>query len=122
MIGEFAIILAITYISSIISRYTPIPIPGPVIGILLLFILLNFKILKVENIKNGTNLMLTNLAFLFLPPGVGLLKSINILANNWHKLFFVVVVTTIITLVVTGWSVQFIIKRKEEAKKDESTC
>lgn len=122
MIGEFAIILAITYISSIISKYTPIPIPGPVIGILLLFILLNFKILKVENIKNATNLMLTNLAFLFLPPGVGLLKSINILANNWHKLFFVVVITTIITLVVTGWSVQFIIKRKEEAKKDESTC
>ena len=116
MIGEFAIILAITYISSIISKYTPIPIPGPVIGILLLFILLNFKILKVENIKNATNLMLTNLAFLFLPPGVGLLKSINILANNWHKLFFVVVVTTIITLVVTGWSIQFIIKRKEEAK------
>ncbi|MEG0817525.1 CidA/LrgA family protein [Cetobacterium sp.] len=122
MIGEFAIILAITYISSIISKYTPIPIPGPVIGILLLFILLNFKILKVENIKNATNLMLTNLAFLFLPPGVGLLKSIDILANNWHKLFFVIVTTTIITLVITGWSVQFIIKRKEEENKDESTC
>ncbi|MEG0390741.1 MAG: CidA/LrgA family protein [Cetobacterium sp.] len=122
MIGEFAIILAITYISSIISKYTPIPIPGPVIGILLLFILLNFKILKVENIKNATNLMLTNLAFLFLPPGVGLLKSIDILANNWHKLFFVIVTTTIITLVITGWSVQFIIKRKEEENKDEFTC
>ncbi|MGL5376947.1 MAG: CidA/LrgA family protein [Cetobacterium sp.] len=113
MIGEFAIILGITYVSSLLSKVMPIPIPGPVIGILLLFILLYFKIIKVEKIKNATNLMLTNLAFLFLPPGVGLLKSMDILASNGHKLLFVVIISTIITIIVTGWTVQFIIKRKE---------
>ena len=118
MIGEFAIIIGITCISSIFSKFIPIPIPGPVIGIFLLFILLNYKILKVENIKNATNLMLTNLAFLFLPPGVGLLKSIDVLANNWHKLFFVVITTTIITIIITGWSVQFLINRKEGVKNE----
>lgn len=121
MIGEFAIIIGITCVSSILSKFIPIPIPGPVIGIVLLFILLNYKILKVDDIKNATNLMLTNLAFLFLPPGVGLLNSIDVLANSWHKLFFVVIVTTIITIVVTGWTVQFIIKRKEGSEKNEST-
>nr|WP_307776685.1 CidA/LrgA family protein [uncultured Cetobacterium sp.] len=121
MIGEFAIIIGITCVSSILSKFMPIPIPGPVIGIVLLFILLNYKILKVDDIKNATNLMLTNLAFLFLPPGVGLLNSIDVLANSWHKLFFVVIVTTIITIVVTGWTVQFIIKRKEGSEKNEST-
>lgn len=111
IIKQLGIILGITYLGEIISTVSGLPIPGPVIGMFILFFLLLSKKIKLKTIELISDLLLLNLAFFFIPPGVGVITSMDTLAGSWLKLIFVVVTTTFITILVTGWTVDFVIKR-----------
>ena len=51
IIKQFGIIFSLCWISVILEKYIPFPIPATVIGLILLFICLLTGILKIENIK-----------------------------------------------------------------------
>lgn len=112
IIKQFGVVLGITYLGDLISKLSGLPIPGPVIGMFILFLLLYKKIIKIESINLLAELLLVNLAFFFIPPGVGILASTDILSGNWIKLILVVVLTTIVTILVTGLTVDYIIKKR----------
>ena len=65
MINEFMLILVINYVGILISTVLPFPLPGTITALLLLFLLLQFKILKLEKIENAANFLLLNMT-LFL--------------------------------------------------------
>ena len=114
IIEQIGVIIGITYLGEIISRMISLPIPGPVIGMLILFILLYFNFIRVNSIQLFSELLLSNLAFFFIPPGVGLISAMDTLAGNWLKLIAVIIITTILTIVTTGWTVDYVIKRGEK--------
>ena len=115
---QFGVILFINFIAIILNKTLISLIPATVIGMLLLFLLLNLKIIKLESIKEFSDFMLMNLAFFFIPPGVTLIKTWDILRLNLGKILFIVIITTFITMIVTGLTVDFIIKRR--GKNDKS--
>jgi holin-like protein len=114
IIKQLGIILGITYLGEIISKTVPIPLPGPVIGMILLFIMLYIGMVKVKSIEFLSELLLFNLAFFFIPPGVGILTSMDKLSGIWPKLLAVIVLTTIITILATAWIVDFVIKLRRK--------
>lgn len=114
IIEQIGVIIGITYLGEIISRMLSLAIPGPVIGMLILFILLYFKFIKISSIQLFSDLLLSNLAFFFIPPGVGLISAMDTLAGNWLKLMSVIIITTILTIACTGWTVDYVIKRGEK--------
>lgn len=116
IIKQFGIILGISYLGEIISQVSNLPIPGAVIGMFVLFGLLVTKKIKLESIEFFSELLLINLAFFFIPPGVGILSTLDQLSGNWVKLIFVVVTTTVITMLVTGWTVDYVIKKRKGKK------
>lgn len=114
MIREFLIIFTINYIGIIISELLHLPIPGTISGMLLLFLLLYFKVLKLSYIKNASNFLLLNMTIFFLPPAVSLLENIYLLKSGFIKIMFLVIVSTLITMVVTAKTVQYLIERGEK--------
>jgi holin-like protein len=108
---EALIILGIYLLGELVSKWFNLPIPGNILGMIILFILLYTKIVKVENISTVTNFLLDHLAFFFIPAGVGLMTSLGIIKSTWWQLLLVCLVTTIIIIVVTGTIVQIISKR-----------
>lgn len=116
---QFGIILAIYFVGIIINKTIINSIPSTVIGMLILFIFLILKLIKIESIKEFSEFMLMNLAFFFIPPSVTLIKSWDILSSNLWKILFIIISTTFITMIVTGLVTDLLIKLKE--KKDEST-
>lgn len=116
LLKQIGIVLAISLLGNILSQILKIPIPGTVMGMILLFIALSFNIIKEEQIDEFSELLLLNIAFLLIPPGVGLLRSIDSIAKSWVKILIVVIVSTIITMGVTGLVVQFMIKKLEGKK------
>lgn len=48
---QFSIILAFSFVGEILNRLIPLPVPASIYGLVLLFLFLEFKILKVEQIK-----------------------------------------------------------------------
>ena len=121
MLREFIIIFIINYIGTIISKTLALPIPGTIVGLLLLFALLYYKIIKLNMIENVANFLLANMTIFFMPPTVKIMDSYQLLQGNFIKFVVLIIVSTVITMGVTGKVVQFMIEHLErkEKKKNE---
>ena len=121
ILKELTIILFITFLGEILSKTLSLPLPGTVVGMLLLLACLITKIIKVDSLKITSNYMLDNLAFFFLPAGVGIISSLNILSGNTFKILTVIIISTLVVTVVTGLTVQgLIILQKKLTKASEN--
>lgn len=110
---ETIIILGVYLLGELISGIFSLPIPGNILGMLILLALLCTKIIKLEQIETVSNFLLDHLAFFFIPAGVGLMSSVEIIKDTWLKLIIVCILTTIIIIGVTGTIVQLIKKRNK---------
>ncbi len=112
IIRQFGIILLLWLFGELISMGLKIPVPGSVIGMVLLFICLYSGVIKVEMLDELSSFLLDNLAFFFIPLGVGLLESLDIFKANWLPITLIVLLTTIIVVAVTGLTVQLLAKER----------
>lgn len=121
ILKELTIILFITFLGEILSKTLSLPLPGTVVGMLLLLACLITRVIRVDSLKITSNYMLDNLAFFFLPAGVGIISSLNILSGNTFKILTVIIVSTLVVTVVTGLTVQgLIILQKKLTKAFEN--
>lgn len=120
ILNQIALILGIwcagEYISSLIQNI--VVVPGSIIAMILLFLLLQFKVVKIENIKEVSDFFLNNMAIFFVPAGVSLITSLNIIMDNIFVLLISVVLSTVIVMYVTGIVVQKMIIRKNKVKEN----
>ncbi|UDM31839.1 CidA/LrgA family protein [Lentilactobacillus laojiaonis] len=113
---QMGIFAAVLFISSLISPLFPVsfPVPTPVIGLVLLYLLLTLHIVKVEWVEQFANLMISLIAFLFVPSGIQLTASLNIMKAQGIQLVAVIVISTVILLVVVSLVTTFFIKIKKD--------
>lgn len=119
MLNEFIILFIINYIGIIISKIFNLPIPGTIIGMILFFVLLYTKILKVEKVENAVSVLILNMTTLFMPPTIKVLDHIHLLSGQFFKVILLIILTTIITLGITGKIVQFMIELTEKKKNTD---
>lgn len=118
---ESILLLSIYFVSEIISKLLNLPVPGSIIGMILLFVLLTSNIVKVEKVENLANFFLDHLAFFFIPASVGLMTSFTSLKESIFKIILLCILTTIIVISVTAIIVQFICNKKsiKEVEKNK---
>ena len=113
---EAIIIFGIYLLGVLIADVTRLPIPGNVIGMVILFLLLCFKVIKVEQISTISNFFLDHLAFFFIPAGVGLISSFVVIYVIWFLLLIFCFIISLISLACSGRIVQRIANKKEGDK------
>lgn len=106
-----AIILGIYFIGEVITRLIGGFMPASVIGMLLLFGLLQGGIVAEEDIKGVCNFILSNMMLLFVPIGVGIMVSYKVLSDNWMVVVGIMLLTTIIVMIAVAIIQQFLGKR-----------
>lgn len=114
LLRQLAIVLIIGYFGELIHTIFHLTIPGNVIGMSILFVCLYTGIIKLNMIDKITNFLLDHLAFFFIPAGVGILTCLPLLKNKWTSFITICVLTTIIIIVITGWTIQLYIRRIEK--------
>lgn len=102
------IILGICFLGEFIHKFLHLPIPGNVLGMIMLFLFLCTGVVKLEMIQEISDFLLDHLAFFFIPAGVGLVACTGILAGKWLVFLGLCLLTTVIIIVVTGHSVQLV--------------
>lgn len=110
IIKQTGIIFGICWISIIIEQILPLPIPASVIGLILLFICLFTGLLKIRHIQEKSDFLLSNMAFFFIPAGVGVMNYFDILKADWFPLLIICVVSTFITFAVTAYSIKLTLR------------
>ncbi|GAA0179940.1 CidA/LrgA family protein [Clostridium sediminicola] len=111
LLRQLGIVLSIGFLGEFLSKTFHLPIPGNVLGMIILLCLLSLKIIKVEMINDISDFLLSYLPFFFIPAGVGLISSFQLLKGKWVAIILLCIITTIIAIVVTGLTIQFVKRR-----------
>ena len=111
---QFGIILAVTCAGEIMKYFIPLPIPGSIYGLILMFVLA--KVIKVEHVKETGEFLIEIMPLMFIPAGVGLVTSWSQLQSFLVPLLVITVVSTFVVMIVTGKVTDFLISRKGEKK------
>lgn len=110
MIASLSLILLCQLAGEIVVRGLALPIPGPVIGMLLLLVLLLLRDratlfaqgpLQGGGVENAAKGLLAHLSLLFVPAGVGVVQKLDILAQHGIAIVTVLAISVVITLLVT---------------------
>ena len=119
--NQLGIILGIWAVGELISSLLSniITIPGTIIGMIILFLLLQFKIMKEETIKDVADFLLGNMAIFFVLAGVSLINSLGLITENMLVLLLSGTVATIIIMIVTGKIVEIMINKKDISSEDK---
>jgi holin-like protein len=110
MIASFSLILLCQLAGEVFVRALHLPIPGPVIGLVLLLVLLfardRFSLLARgplggEGVEQASRAMLANLSLLFIPAGVGVVQKLDLLAEHGVAIIVILAVSVVVTLLAT---------------------
>ena len=118
IIYQIGIIFTLCWVSEIVEALLPFSFPASVIGMILLFVLLALRVLKVEHIREKSDFLLSNMAFFFIPAGVSIINYFDVLAGNVGKLLLICFLTTILTFAVTAWTVRGVLLLMNRKRTD----
>ena len=110
MIASLSLILLCQLIGEVAVRALGVPVPGPVVGLVLLLLLLLARDrypalarwpLGNDGVESASRGMLANLSLLFIPAGVGVVQKLDLLAEHGIAILVILALSVIVTLLAT---------------------
>jgi holin-like protein len=96
-----AVLWGFADLGDVITRLVGLAIPGSVIGMLLLWVALEARIVRLRWVDGGSRLLLAVLGLLFVPAGAGFVQFLGV-GTAWLEVGAIVVVGSLLTLGVTA--------------------
>ncbi len=119
IIGQLFLLWVIYYASTWLVTFFHVPLPGSVLGMIVLFTLLATGIVKEEWLLAATTPLLKHLSFFFIPIAVELMEWGDLFLQKGHLLFLPLVVSTLVALLVTGGVVQYLMSRRNRTSGEQ---
>lgn len=114
---QVSILFAFTFISEILNKIIPLPIPASIYGLVFLFLCLEFKIIKIDQIKDTADFLLAILPIMFVPSSVGFIKALPLMKKYGIQFLIIGVSTTFSVMIVSGLITQLILRIKKRFNK-----
>ena len=111
IVKEFGIIFFCLLLGNITKSFIDFPIPDTVYGMIYLFIAMNLKIVRLNDLQIVPSGLLDNLQLFLIPPTVAIVNAFDLIKGELLQLFIIIFISTIITIVVTGSVVSFVQRR-----------
>ena len=102
MLGALTVLLVYQLIGEIIVQFLRLPIPGPVVGLLLLFLTLCLRGKLAEPLRDTANGILQHLSLLFVPAGVGVMVHFARVSGEWLPILAAVLISTALAIGVSA--------------------
>ena len=102
MIGALTQLLVFQLLGEVVARWLALPVPGPVLGMLFLFVALVLRGGPGHELQATSQTLLQHLSLLFVPAGTGIMIHLHRVADEWLPLLLSLVISTAATLVVTA--------------------
>lgn len=118
MIGALAILLGFQLVGEVAVRWSGVPVPGPVVGMVLLFLALQGRKILPDPLRATAETLLSHLSLLFVPAGVGIVQYGALLAKEWLPLVVALVSSTLITVAVTALVMKAVVRHHRGARQD----
>jgi putative effector of murein hydrolase LrgA (UPF0299 family) len=106
MLAALTLILCCQLAGELFVEASGLPVPGPVVGMVLLFSWLVLRKGVAEDLGRTADALLRNLALLFVPAGVGVVLHLGLLGREGLAISAALVVSTLLTVAVTALVMQ----------------
>jgi holin-like protein len=113
-----ALLLTCQLIGEVAARAANLPVPGPVLGMVLLLLGLLAMRRVPAALERTSRGLLDNLSLLFVPAGVGVIQHLDILRVQWLPIAAAIVGSTVLAMLVTALSmlaVEALLARRSHA-------
>ena len=100
------LLLVYQLVGEITVRLLGLPSPGPVLGMVMLFITLMIRGKAPESVDQASTALLSHLSLLFVPAGVGMMAHFGRIADEWIPITLALLLSTVITMVATALIMQ----------------
>lgn len=111
MIAQLTLLLACQLVGEVVVRFLGVPLPGPVLGMVLLFVVFAARGRIGDPMQKTAGGLLEHLSLLFVPAGVGVMVYLPLIAAEWPAILTAVIASTLITIVVTAWTMAWLGRR-----------
>ena len=101
MLSALTQLLVFQLVGEVVARGLDLPVPGPVLGMLLLFLWLVLRSGPDQELQTTSNALLQHLSLLFVPAGTGIMVHLHRVGDEWLPLLLSLIFSTAATLVVT---------------------
>ncbi|HCZ1565835.1 TPA: antiholin-like murein hydrolase modulator LrgA [Staphylococcus aureus] len=118
---QVIVIALVLFVSKIIESFMPIPMPASVIGLVLLFVLLCTGVVKLGEVEKVGTTLTNNIGLLFVPAGISVVNSLGVISQAPFLIIGLIIVSTILLLICTGYVTQIIMKVTSRSKGDKVT-
>ena len=112
-IKQLAIIIMVCFAGELIRYIVPLPVPGSIWGLVLMFVLLVTGVIKLEKVETVADFLVDCMPIMFVPGGVGLMASWSTLKSMLPAAVCSIVLVTPFVMVVTGKVTQKMIEKRE---------
>ena len=110
-IKQLAIIILVCFAGELVRYIIPLPVPGSIWGLVLMFILLVTGVIKLEKVEKTADFLVDCMPIMFVPGGVGLMRSWSTLKSMLPAAICSIVLVTPFVMLVTGKVTQKLIDR-----------
>jgi holin-like protein len=102
MLSALTQLLIFQLAGEVLARGLDLPIPGPVLGMVFMFLALAIRGGPDEDLQSTSQTLLQHLSLLFVPAGTGIMVHLHRVADEWLPLTLSLLASTLATLLVTA--------------------
>jgi holin-like protein len=111
MLNALAVLLVFQLVGEVSVQWLRLPLPGPVVGMLLLFAALVLRGDVPEGLRESASNLLQHLMLLFIPAVAGVMIHFERVGREWLPFLLAALGGTAVTLVVTAFTLRLLLAR-----------
>ena len=119
LILQLALIMLITFIGTEVQKLLHIPLAGSIVGLMLFFLLLQFKIIPESWINVGADFLLKTMVFFFIPSVVGIMDVASNITMNYILFFIVIIIGTCLVALSSGYIAEKMLEKNNTRKGND---
>lgn len=112
MLGSLTLLLVFQLIGEVLVQVLALPVPGPVVGLLLLFLGLLVRGAPSPELEQTAGSVLQHFSLLFVPAGAGVLLHVNRIGAEWLPIVAALILSTLLSIAVTALVLRAVLGRR----------
>lgn len=102
MLKSLLYIFGFLLLGELLRYLFQLPIAGNILGMILIFIALRLKLIRIEDVKPASDKLIKYLVLFFIPYGVGLMAYYELIADYWIPISVAVIISSLLSMYVSA--------------------
>jgi len=120
LVFQILVLYGFVIVGNWLQDFLHLPLPGSIIGLLVLLAVLSLKVFQLEWIESGSYFLLSYLPLYFIPATVGVMNYGHVFAGKGFLLIPITMISTFLTMWFSSYISQVLVKKS--ANKEELSC